>query len=99
MEVAPEGTKAAVIDLTPHGVRPEVAKNLTELLSLELKTFKGLEVISRDEIKTMLRFAAEKQALGCQDDTECLVEIGGALGVDYLITAVWGSSARPSSSR
>jgi len=90
MKVAPQGTKAAVIDLRAHGVKPELAKNLTELLSLELKKFDGLGVISRDEIKTMLRFERDKGVLTCKDATECLVEIGGALGVDYLVTGSVG---------
>ncbi len=90
LKVAPEGTKAAVVDLKPHGVDGAIAQNLTELLTLELKKFEGLGVISREEIKTMLRFQAEKSALSCDDDTSCLVEIGGALGVDYLVTGSVG---------
>lgn len=90
MEIAAEGTSAAVIDLTAHGVEPALADSLTQLLSLELKKYKGLSVISRDEIQTMLRFQAEKQVLQCTSDTSCLVEIGGALGVDYLISGSIG---------
>ncbi len=90
MKIAPEGTKAAVIDLKAHGVDKVVATNLTQLLSLELKKFKGLSVISRGEIQTMLRFQAEKQVLQCKSDTSCLVEIGGALGVDYLVSGSVG---------
>jgi TolB-like protein len=90
MNIAPEGTKAAVVDLAAVGVDAVVAENLTQLLSLELKKFKGLSVISRDEIQTMLRFEAEKQVLQCKSDTSCLVEIGGALGVDYLISGSIG---------
>jgi TolB-like protein len=90
MEVAPEGTSAAVLDLKPFDVKPGLAKSLTQLLSLELKKFKGLSVISRDEIKTMLRYESEKQVLQCKDDTSCLVEIGGALGVDFLVSGSIG---------
>lgn len=84
------GVKAAVIDLQAHGVDPALAQNLTELLSLELKRFQGLSVISREEIKTMLQFEADKQVLQCKSDTSCLMEIGGALGVDYLVTGSVG---------
>ncbi|MCB9789004.1 MAG: hypothetical protein H6744_20185 [Deltaproteobacteria bacterium] len=90
MTVAPEGTKVAVIDLASHGVAPQLGENLTQLLSLELKKSEGLSVISRDEIQTLLRFEAEKQILKCTSDTSCLVEIGGALGVDYLVSGSVG---------
>ena len=90
MQIAAEGTKAAVVDLAAHGVEAGLAENLTQLLSLELKKFKGLSVISRDEIQTMLRFEADKQVLQCKSDTSCLVEIGGALGVDYLVSGSVG---------
>ncbi len=90
MAIAPQGTSAAVLDLAAHGVEPGIAQSLTQLLSLELKRFEGLGVISRDEIQTMLRFESEKQILQCSSDTSCLVEIGGALGVDYLVSGSIG---------
>ncbi|MCA9518536.1 MAG: hypothetical protein KC635_26555, partial [Myxococcales bacterium] len=86
LPLAPGGVQAAVVDLVPHGgVAPGVAQSLTQLLSLELRRFDGLRVISRDEIATMLRYEADKHALDCADDTECLARLGGALGVDYLV--------------
>jgi TolB-like protein len=90
LTIAPDGTAAAVIDLAAFGVAPALARNLTELLTLELKRFEGLSVISKDEIATMLQFAADKHQLGCSDDTSCLIAIGGALGVDYLVTGSVG---------
>ncbi len=90
MEIGEEGVSAAVIDLDPHGVPDSLGDSLTQLLSLELKKYKGLSVISRDEIQTMLRFQADKQVLQCKSDTSCLVEIGGALGVDYLVSGSVG---------
>jgi len=94
LEMAPGGMKAAVIDLEAHGVPAALAQNLTELLSLELKRFQGMSVISRAEIKTMLQFEADKQVLQCKSDTSCLMEIGGALGVDYLVTGSVGRLGR-----
>ncbi len=90
LTIGPEGTKAAVVDLGAHGVSPGVAETLTQLLSLELRRFDGLSVISRDEVKTMLQFEADKQILQCTGDVDCLAEIGGALGVDYLVSGAVG---------
>ncbi len=90
LTVAPSGTKVAVLDLGAYDVSEGLGKNLTQLLSLELKKFEGLGVISRDEIRTLLRFESEKQILQCTNDTSCLLEIGGALGVDYLVSGSVG---------
>jgi TolB-like protein len=80
------GTKVAVLNLAPYDTSAELADNLTQLLALELRRFEGVAVISRDEIKTMLQYEAEKQVVQCKNDVSCLVEIGGALGVEYLVT-------------
>jgi TolB-like protein len=81
-----KGTKVAVLDLQSYGVPPDLAENLTQLLSLELRKAEELSVISRDEIKAMLQYEAQKQILTCRDDVACLIEIGGALGVEYLVS-------------
>ena len=41
-----------------------------------------------DEIREMLDFEAQRQALGleCEADDACFAEIAGALGVDEIIT-------------
>jgi TolB-like protein len=90
LEVGTEGTSAAVLDLEGHGVSAATAANLTDLLSLELKKFKGLNVVSRSEIQAMLQYQTDKMVLQCSSDTSCLIEIGGALGVDYLVSGSIG---------
>jgi hypothetical protein len=90
MQVAPGGSSVAVMDVTASGVPPELAENLTRLLTLELRSFEGLSVVSRGEIQAMLRFASERETAACRSDTACLLRIGGALGVDYLVTGSVG---------
>lgn len=90
IDVAPAGAKIAVLDLEAAQVDPGVAANLTQLLSLELRRFEGLGVVSRAEIFAMLSYEAEKQIATCTNDTQCLLEIGGALGVDYLVAGSVG---------
>ncbi len=85
LEIASEGLAAAVLDLSAQGLDDSVAENLTQLLALELKRFEGVSVISRDEIKAMVRFETQKQTLQGKCDTSCLAKIVGALGVDYLV--------------
>ncbi len=77
--------KAAVMDLDAYDARKELAANLTQLLSIELRKTDRLDVISRREVQAMLSFEVQKQTLACQEDFECLAEIGGALGADFLV--------------
>jgi hypothetical protein len=83
----PSGKKTsfAVFDLVATGVGPEVAVNLTQILSVEIKRAEGASVISREDIKAMLALEQQKQMIGCSDDTSCLAELGAALGVSYLV--------------
>ena len=79
----------AVFDLKAHGVPESLAKNLTNVVALELKQFQDVTVISREEIKAALQFEADKQSLGC-DSVSCFSEIGNAMGVQYLMTGSVG---------
>lgn len=85
-----DGAKAAVLDLKGHDVSEGLPGNLTQLLSLELKKFEGLSVVSRDEIQSAIRYQSEKQKLQCTDDTSCVIELGGMMGVDYLVSGSVG---------
>ncbi len=82
-EAAP--VKVAVLDLAASGVDSEVAGNLTRVVALELKEIQGMSVIASEDIRAMLELEAQKQLAGC-GDASCLAEIGGALGVEYLIS-------------
>ncbi|MBN2361316.1 MAG: hypothetical protein JXR83_17820 [Deltaproteobacteria bacterium] len=75
----------AVYEFGSRGVAPRVASIVTDSVVVELRKYQRLGVVGMDEIKDMLSHEANKQMLGCEDDS-CLAEIGGALGVDELIT-------------
>jgi hypothetical protein len=90
-----EGQKlsVAVFDLTPTGVPKETAQSLTEVLSVELKRIEGTKVVSRTDLVAMLRLEQQKALMGCADDTSCIADIGGALGVDKLVVGNVGKLA------
>jgi TolB-like protein len=90
VDIAAKPTKIAVLDLAAYGAPQELADNLTQLLALELKRFEKLSVISRDEVKAMIQYETEKQIATCKSDVACLIEIGGALGVEYLVSGAIG---------
>ena len=75
----------AVLELQATGVDKDLATNLSEILVAEVDRLNIYKVIGKSEIKAMLGFEEEKQILACSDDTGCLAEIGGALGVEKII--------------
>jgi hypothetical protein len=86
--------KVAVMDLESAGVDPALAQAASLLLPTEIRgRLPGVQVISSAEIRSMLGLEKSKQALGCEDDS-CMAEIGGALGVDELISGKIGKVGR-----
>jgi TolB-like protein len=77
--------KLAVLDLKAVGVDAPLASGATSLLASELVKLDVFRVISRDDIRSMLAFEKERQALGGEADSGTLTEIGEALGVDYTV--------------
>ena len=90
---AGEKVSFAVFELHTAGLSKELAANLTQILSVEIKKIEGTSVISRDDIAALIDLDAEKTMLGCTSDTGCLAEIGAALGVDKLVVGQIGKLA------
>lgn len=77
--------KIAVLNVTVEGgadpvIGTQTAGRIAELLGKR----DGVEVIAPDDIRAFLEKEAEKQLLGCDEDS-CLAEIGGMLGADVLV--------------
>ena len=77
--------KIAVLDFQARGVDPGLAQSAGTIVASELNKLEVFKVISREDIRNMLSFEKDKQSLGCEADQACLAEIGGALGVEYII--------------
>jgi len=83
-------TKIAVTEIKAvQGVSPGTATILSDIVVSEVARA-GHDVISQSDIKAMVGFEQQKKMLGCTDDSSCLAEIGGALGVDYMLTGQVG---------
>ncbi len=79
-------TKVAVSEVEAGpGADPKVAHLVTTLVASELRKLPSLSVTSQDDIQNLLGLNRQKQLLQCADAT-CLAEIGGALGVDQMVT-------------
>ena len=85
--------KVVIMNLTMLGVPAEqhyVAQILTDTMAAEINTSANCEVVTQADVAQMMDFEATKQ-LTCADDTEsCIAEIGGALGVERVISGSIG---------
>jgi TolB-like protein len=88
---APKQIKVAVSEVEAGpSVDPKLAHFVTTLVTSELRRRPNLAVTSQEDVKNLLGFDRQKALLGCVE-TSCLAEIGGALGVEQIVT---GSMAK-----
>ena len=80
----------AVMNIQSAEVDPSNCIAITNYMTSELNRLLDYRIISWDDVNKMLEHHAGLQAMGC-DDTECFAEIGGALGVDYIIAGDIGA--------
>ena len=72
-------------------VKEGTAAILTEIVTTELAVTPSLRVIGSAEIGALIGFEKEKLLLGCTaEDQACIAEIGGSLGVEYVLLAQVG---------
>ena len=82
--------KIAVMDLTAKGVPTDLAQSVSGIVAQELDSLGVFKIISGQDIANMLRFEKTRQAIGCDADSGCMSELGGALGVEYLVAGSLG---------
>jgi len=78
--------RVAVYDLELSNIPKGLGSATTEALLQEVRKLEGVSAIGMDEVREMLDFEAQRQAMGCDADDACLAEIAGALGVDEILT-------------
>ncbi|NOZ86409.1 MAG: hypothetical protein GXP49_09080 [Deltaproteobacteria bacterium] len=83
---AADKEKLAVTRLTAKGgISQDQLDVLADMVATELRKTGRYEVISKEDIESMLGLEKSKEFLGC-DDASCMAEIGGALGVDLVVS-------------
>ncbi|MCC7071021.1 MAG: hypothetical protein IT383_06855 [Deltaproteobacteria bacterium] len=86
--LAPSAAHARKLGALPlaagANVDAKTAIALSEALAGELARVPGCEVITQAQMKALLDLEAQKQLVGCADDT-CMAQLGAALGVDELV--------------
>lgn len=87
---APKRIRVAVIEIRPLGTEPHKAELLSEILLTEMTRAKRFDVIGRSDVISLIGLEKQKALLGCAEDASCLAEIGGALGVEYIVVGTLG---------
>lgn len=82
--------KLAVLEIRPLGTEAARAELVSEIALTEASAVKGYDVIGKSDIVSILGFEKQKAVLGCTDDSACLAELGGALGVDLVLVGSLG---------
>jgi hypothetical protein len=82
--------KLAVFEIRPLGTEAARAELVSEIALTEASAIKGYEVIGKSDIVSMLGFEKQRAVLGCSEDSACLAELGGALGVDLVLVGSLG---------
>jgi TolB-like protein len=77
--------KLAILDFAANGASKELTSAATSGAANELDRLGVFRVVTAEAIRDMLAFERQRQMLGCTDGG-CIAEIGGALGVDYIVS-------------
>ncbi|MCP4501041.1 MAG: hypothetical protein GY822_13865 [Deltaproteobacteria bacterium] len=76
--------RIAMQDFALEGVDPRVGLLVQNALLVEMRKLGQVSVVSLEEVRAMLEMEAQKDELGCVDES-CLVEIASALGADVML--------------
>jgi TolB-like protein len=69
------------------GVDAAIASTLTESVSAEVAKRGYFDVVSSNDIQTLLGMERQRQMMGCSDDaTNCLTELAGAIGARFVMS-------------
>ncbi|MGI5862087.1 MAG: hypothetical protein ACOX6T_08510 [Myxococcales bacterium] len=78
--------KIAVLDVNAVGAfDAKTIAGLSTLIAYEASQY-NFQVISGADVRALITHDRQKQLLGCSDSS-CLTEVGGALGVEYILSS------------
>jgi hypothetical protein len=86
LAAAPAPVKIATLQLEGSGVPPAMAESATLLVPTEVRRARpDAQVISSEDVRSLLTHQKNRMVLGCGDDQSCMVDVGGSLGVDEIV--------------
>lgn len=83
--------RVVVLDVRADKAKREVADALSQLVADALAKSPGVQPIGGQELATIVDESARKQLRSCDDDSACIIEIGGAIGADYFLVTSLGA--------
>lgn len=89
--IATADVRIVLLDMRADKAKREVADTLSQLIADALARSPGVQPIGGDELATNVDEEARKQLRGCDDDSACIIEIGGAIGADYFLVSSLGT--------
>lgn len=81
---AAEPTRVAILDLESREVEAKTIQTFTDALATELGAAPETQVISGNEMRSVMSFEASRQLLGCDGDS-CISQLGQLLEVDRFV--------------
>jgi hypothetical protein len=84
-------SKLAFWRLQPLGIDRTTAERLEALLRTEVSRMRGVSLQAAEQTDALLSIPERAQLRRCGGETQCLCDIGKALGMDKLITGVIGA--------
>ena len=78
--------KLLLMDLKATLIEPEAVGIITNMVSAEMAGYEAhFEIITNADMRQMVALEAEKQSMGCADDSSCLAELAGAMGARFVM--------------
>ncbi|HOX46715.1 MAG TPA: CsgG/HfaB family protein [Myxococcota bacterium] len=75
----------AVMEFASNGgVTQQQMDSLADLLANHIRSLGRFRVMGKSDVRAVLSFQEQKARIGCDDDS-CLAELGGALGVRWIV--------------
>lgn len=69
------------------GADPSLAKTLSEAVTTEVSRRGFYEVLSANDVQTLIGVQRQKELLGCSEEAQsCLSELAGALGAQFVLS-------------
>jgi len=81
----PEKFRSILLSLKGNKVDVETVNIISSLVTANLAQYEALDLVTSSDIKNMASLEAEKQSVGCSDETSCLAELAGAMDARYVI--------------
>jgi hypothetical protein len=83
-EASDSTPRILVLDLKAVGASAQVAHTVSASVAVQVGRHKTLQVVSDADVRRIADLAAERSIAGC-DNEQCLTELAGAIGADYVV--------------